>query len=72
MIPHLPNNPLLIAKEAQDMARNAKGGDGQMFQKVALVSICVMAAASASHVLLSLWKELSHKHGGEREQGRGR
>jgi len=63
-------NTLYIAKEAQQMAKNAKGDDCAVFQKVALVSMCLMAAAGTSQVLLSLWRELNRKE--DRQRGRGR
>ena len=62
------HNPLFLAKEAQQMAQKAKGSDCEVFQKVALVSMCVMAAAGASQILLQLWKEINRRD----HQGRGR
>ena len=51
------------------MASKAKGADCEVFQKVALVSMCVMAAAGASQILLQLWKELNRR---EERHNRGR
>jgi hypothetical protein len=67
-------NPFYLAKEAQHMAAKADGTDCKVFQKMALITMGVMAAAGASQVLLQLWKELRRKddrdHG--RSAGRGR
>jgi len=65
-------SPLYIAEKAQNMAQKTKGTDCEVFQKVALVSMCVMAAAGASQVLLQLWKQLCQKENQGRHQGRGR
>ncbi len=64
-------NPLYLAKEAQQMAAKADPTDRKVFQKVALVSICVMAAASVSQIMLQLWKDLRRKEQHER-RGRAR
>ncbi|HWB10561.1 MAG TPA: hypothetical protein VG826_15130 [Pirellulales bacterium] len=63
-----PNNPLYLAREAQNMARNA-GSDGQVFQKVATVSMCMVTVLTGMHLLMELWRELQK---GDRRQGRGR
>ena len=63
-----PNNPLYLARQAQDMARNA-GSDGQVFQKVATVSMCMVTVLTGMHLLMELWRELKR---GDRQQGRGR
>ena len=63
-----PNNPLYLAREAQNMARNA-GSDGQVFQKVATVSMCMVTVLTGMHLLMELWRELQK---GDRQQGRGR
>ncbi len=65
-------NPLQLAKEVQQMAGKADAADCKVFQKVALVSVCVMAAATASQVLFQIWKQLNHKESHGRHQGRGR
>lgn len=62
-----PNNPLYLAREAQNMAKNA-GSDGQVFQKVATVSMCMVTALTGMHLLMELWRELQK----DRQQGRGR
>jgi hypothetical protein len=63
-----PNNPLYLARQAQDMARNA-GSDGQVFQKVATVSMCMVTVLTGMHLLMELWRELQK---GDPRQGRGR
>jgi len=55
-------NPLHVANMAQNMARNAEGHDSVVFQKVALVCMGVMAAASVVSVLQPLLRSLSRKH----------
>jgi hypothetical protein len=65
-------NPLNVAREVQQMAQRTKGTDCEIFQKVALVSMCIMAAAGTSQVLLQLWNQLNHKENKDRRQGRGR
>lgn len=62
------NNPLYLAKEAQNMARNA-GSDGQVFQKVATISMCMVTVLTGMHLLMELWRELQK---GDRRQGRNR
>ncbi|HEY4311535.1 MAG TPA: hypothetical protein VGN12_18965 [Pirellulales bacterium] len=61
-------SPLSIAREAQHMAGKADGIDCKAFQKMALVTLGVTAAAAASQVFLQLWKELRRRD--EREHGR--
>ncbi len=69
-------NPLYIAEKAQHMAGKTDGTDCKVFQKVALISMCVMAAAGASQVILQLLKELrrkdEHERSGRERSGRGR
>jgi hypothetical protein len=60
MFPH-NNNPLFLAKEAQQMASKAEGKDARLFQKFAMISMGVMAAAGASQVLLQLLREMNKK-----------
>ncbi len=50
-----PNNPTYIAKEAQDMARNAGSSDGLVFQKVATAS-CMVAVLSGMQMLMEIWQ----------------
>jgi len=64
-----PYNPLYIAKEAQHLAKNSDSGNGLVFQKVATVSMCMVAVLTGMHMLMEIWREL---HKGERRQGRGR
>lgn len=65
-------NPLHIANEAQKMAEKA-GHDGRVFQKVAMVSMGVMAAASVMQMLMPLLRELNRKYDhDDRERSRGR
>ena len=66
----LQHNPLFIAREAQEMAKKAEGSDCKVFQKVALVSMCIMAAAGASQVFLSLLHELNRREHRDRDRGR--
>jgi hypothetical protein len=67
-----PPNPLQVANMAQRMAGNAEGMDSRVFQKVAMVSMGVMAVASVVQVLAPLLRELNRKHDDERSRGRGR
>ncbi len=60
-------NPASFAREAQQMAKHAKGKECEIFQRLALVTMGVMAAATASQVLLQLWREINRQ-----EKGRGR
>jgi hypothetical protein len=71
---HTPfsTNPLHIANEAQKMAQRAEGADGRIFQKVAMVSMGVVALASVAQVFVSLLRELNRKLGKETHAGRGR
>lgn len=68
MTSFLGHTPMLIAKEAQHMAKNANGGDSVAFQKAAVVMMGAMVAASVGGVILQLYKELR----GREEHGRGR
>jgi hypothetical protein len=61
MMPGTPN-PLYLAGQAQNMARNAEACDAKVFQKVALCSMCIMAAASAISAIQPLLRELNRKH----------
>lgn len=63
-----PSNPLYIAKEAQNMAKNA-GADGLVFQKVATVSMCMVTVLTGMQILLELWRQLSKDR---QNQGRNR
>jgi hypothetical protein len=59
-------NPLYLANAAQNMARGASGNDAIVFHKVAMVSMCVMALASAVQLL----QQLNCKHDPARGRGR--
>ena len=63
-----PNNPLYLAREAQNMAKNA-GSHGQFFQKMAAVGMCMVTVMTGMHLLNELYKELYAR---DRQQGRGR
>ena len=60
--PH--TNPLSMAREAQQMAKGATGREAEVFQKVALISMCTVAVASGMQVLLHLWRELNRQEKG--------
>ena len=62
-------NPLYLAKEAQNMAKNAGSASGQVFQKVAAVTMCMVTVLTGMHLLMELQRELNR---GDRQQGRGR
>jgi quinolinate synthase len=62
-------NPLYLAREVQHLARNAGAGDSLVFQKVAAISMCIVAVASGMHVLKELYRTL---HPEERHSGRSR
>lgn len=65
-------NPLHLANTAQQMARNAPGHDAAVFNKVALVCMGVMAAASVVQVLQPLIRDLNRRDTGPHGRGRGR
>lgn len=71
---HTPfsTNPLHIAGTAQKMAQNAEGADSRLFQKVAVISMGVVALASATQVLLGLLRELNRKYDNDKYSGRSR
>jgi hypothetical protein len=54
-------NPLHLANTAQQMARNAPAADAVVFNKVAMVCMGVMAAASVMQVLQPLLRDLNCK-----------
>ena len=64
-----PNNPLYLAKQAQNMAKNAGSANGQVFQNVATVSMCMVTVLTGMHLLMELWRELRR---GDRQQERSR
>ena len=66
-------NPLHLANTAQQMARNAPAADAVVFNKVAMIAMGVMAAASVLQVLQPLLRDLNHKHAADQQRlGRGR
>ncbi|MFO0858357.1 MAG: hypothetical protein U0640_13495 [Phycisphaerales bacterium] len=65
-------NPLHLANTAQQMARSAPGGDAAVFNKVAMVCMGVMAAASVMQVLQPLLRDLKGKNSGHTADDRGR
>jgi len=65
-------NPLHIADTAQRMAQKAEGTESRVFQKVAVVSLGVVAAASAAQVLLGLLRELNRRYDNDRNSDRSR
>lgn len=50
-------NPLHVANMAQAMAQKADGIDAKMFQKVALISMGVMALGSVAQVALEVMRK---------------
>jgi hypothetical protein len=58
------SNPLFLAEKAQQMAKGANGRESEVFQKVALISMCTVAVASGMQVLLHLWRELNRQEKG--------
>ena len=54
-------NPLHLANTAQQMARNAPASDAVVFNRMAMVCMGVMAAASVAQVFQSLLRDLNRK-----------
>jgi hypothetical protein len=65
-----PQNPLHVANMAQRMAENASGSNSLLFERVAIVSMGVVALGSMVQVLAPLLKELNRKH--DEHQGHAR
>lgn len=68
-------NPLYVANTAQQMARSAPTTDAVIFNKVAMISMGVMAAASVLQVLQPLLRDLNGKRSKQMfgdDHGRGR
>lgn len=68
-------NPLHLANTAQQMARNAPASDAVVFNRVAMVCMGVMAAASVAQVFQSMLRDLNRKHTRQMycdDRGRGR
>jgi hypothetical protein len=66
-----PPTPLHLANTAQQMARNAPGADAVVFNKVAMVCMGVMAAASVVSMLQPLLRGLKEKDGRRTRDYRG-
>ncbi len=64
-------NPLQMANTAQQMARSAPKNDAVVFNKVAMICMGVMAAASVVQMFRPLLREINSKHG-DHERCRGR
>ena len=56
-----PPNPFFVARDAQNMARHASERDAAVFNKVAILCMGVMAAASAASILQPLVRALKAK-----------
>lgn len=68
-------NPFQIANTAQQMARYAPKNDAVVFNKVAMVCMGVMAAASVMQVFQPMLRDLARHRSARDEsdrQGRGR
>ena len=55
-------NPLHLANTAQQMARSAPACDAVVFNKVAMVCMGVMAAASVLQIIHPVLRDLNGKH----------
>jgi hypothetical protein len=64
-------NPLHLANTAQQMARSAPAGDALVFNKVAMISMGVMAAASVVQLLQPIIRDLNRRHSEHHDRGRG-
>lgn len=64
--------PFHVASTAQQMARFAPAADAVVFNKVAMVCMGVMAAASVMQVLQPLLRELNRRQDEPVHRGRGR
>lgn len=65
-------NPLHLANTAQQMARSAPAADAVVFNKVAMISMGVMAAASVIQLLQPMIRDLYAKHNDSDHHGRHR
>ena len=66
-------NPLHLANTAQNMTRYAPHNDAVVFNKVAMICMGTMAAASVIQMLQPLFRNLrKHKSHGQSECDRGR
>ena len=59
-------SPLDLARTAQSMARTASADNALVFNKVAMVCMGVMAAASVLQVLQPMFRVLTQKNRSER------
>ncbi len=66
------HDPLHLANAAQNMARGAEGANAKVFQGVAIVSMCVMAAATAAGLARDIMRDLKHKDDRQNNRHRGR
>lgn len=64
-------SPLDLARTAQQMARAAPADNAVVFNKVALVCMGVMAAASVVQVLQPLFRDLVSRKNDDQERRRG-
>lgn len=66
-------NPLHLANTAQNMARSAPQNDAVVFNKVALICMGTMAAASVIQMLQPLFRNFGKgKRDRDDDKGRGR
>lgn len=52
-------NPFYVVDKANQMAQRAKGGNAEAFQKMAAVSMCIVAVAAGMQMLTQLWRDLN-------------
>lgn len=64
-------SPLDLARTAQNMARTAPADNALVFNKVAVVCMGVMAAASVLQVLQPMIRELTARHDSDGARPRG-
>ncbi|MDX2119005.1 MAG: hypothetical protein SFY96_12560 [Planctomycetota bacterium] len=62
--------PMHVAATAQQMARIAPPENAAAFNKVAMVCMGVMAAASALQIVQPLLRQLNQKHSARDQRGR--
>ncbi|GIK15202.1 MAG: hypothetical protein BroJett003_01660 [Planctomycetota bacterium] len=65
-------SPFHVASTAQQMARFAPAADAVVFNKVAMVCMGVMAAASVMQILQPLLRELNTRNYDHRDRRRSR
>lgn len=64
-------NPFYVVDAAERMARRAPGENSVAFNRMALICMGVMAAASAVQILQPLLRDLN-RHSERSDRGRGR